>query len=517
MFCLLLVLVELAVILRLNQGKFVYTLDDAYIHLSLAENLRHGHYGINHEDFSAPSSSILWPFLLAPFGEETYFEYVPFFFNILFAVLNIGLFGAILSKSIPRSSPAREGTLTFLLLLLILATNQIGLIFTGMEHSLQVFCALLILYGLIVHLESRQITLWLVTGTLLAPLVRYENLALVIAVFLYLASQREYRWLSTLSVGVLLPLAAFSWFLWRNSAGLLPSSVQAKSAVVSSAGALSSVLRNFWENLNSLSGIGLSLAVLVFMGIFFHQRRATTYHQGEGGVSARAKLAMVLAVAILLHFAFGRYGWYNRYEIYIWSVALVGVLYFFGGWLVRDDPGTGRRRPLIRLVGVALGVFGFCPSYLWGLRTIPLASNNIYEQHYQMHRFVTLYYPRAVAVNDIGYVSFRNENYVLDLYGLGSSEARRFRSQNQGSEWMNALAAAHGVTLAMIYEQWYILPANWRKIGELYLGRPRITPEFAKVDFYLLKEDVYNEVLAALQQFEATLPPGVRFEYTYEP
>lgn len=57
------ILVEIIQILKLNQGRFIYTLDDAYIHLALAENIMQGHYGVNLGEFSALSSSILWPFL----------------------------------------------------------------------------------------------------------------------------------------------------------------------------------------------------------------------------------------------------------------------------------------------------------------------------------------------------------------------------------------------------------------------------------------------------------------------
>src|SRR5262249_7930106 len=57
---------ELAALMMLNHGAITYTLDDAYIHLALAEHISHGHYGINATEFSAPSSSIAWPFILAP-------------------------------------------------------------------------------------------------------------------------------------------------------------------------------------------------------------------------------------------------------------------------------------------------------------------------------------------------------------------------------------------------------------------------------------------------------------------
>ena len=56
--------VMLLLIFNYSDGEFTYTLDDPYIHLALAKNIWMGNYGINMTELSAPSSSILWPFLL---------------------------------------------------------------------------------------------------------------------------------------------------------------------------------------------------------------------------------------------------------------------------------------------------------------------------------------------------------------------------------------------------------------------------------------------------------------------
>jgi hypothetical protein len=60
--------VLVAGVLIKTHGHLVYSLDDPYIHLGLAENIAKGHYGINLTEYSSPSSSILWPFLLVPFA-----------------------------------------------------------------------------------------------------------------------------------------------------------------------------------------------------------------------------------------------------------------------------------------------------------------------------------------------------------------------------------------------------------------------------------------------------------------
>ena len=63
-----LVFIPFALMLQLavsySDGSFIYTLDDPYIHLALAKNIRLGNYGINLDELSSPSPSILWPFLL---------------------------------------------------------------------------------------------------------------------------------------------------------------------------------------------------------------------------------------------------------------------------------------------------------------------------------------------------------------------------------------------------------------------------------------------------------------------
>ena len=48
----------LGAILAFNDGVFVYTLDDPYIHMALAANIAEFHYGLNASAYAAPSSSI---------------------------------------------------------------------------------------------------------------------------------------------------------------------------------------------------------------------------------------------------------------------------------------------------------------------------------------------------------------------------------------------------------------------------------------------------------------------------
>ncbi|MBD0271632.1 MAG: hypothetical protein ICV73_06845, partial [Acetobacteraceae bacterium] len=58
-------------------GHLGYTLDDPYIHLALAEQIARGHYGINPGEVTAPSSSVLWPFLLLPGAGTPWHVWLP--------------------------------------------------------------------------------------------------------------------------------------------------------------------------------------------------------------------------------------------------------------------------------------------------------------------------------------------------------------------------------------------------------------------------------------------------------
>lgn len=79
-------------VLAINGGTLIYTLDDPYIHIDLARQIFAGHYGINPGEFSAPSSSVLWPFILAPFTPLGPVQlWLPLVLNVLFSFLTFSL------------------------------------------------------------------------------------------------------------------------------------------------------------------------------------------------------------------------------------------------------------------------------------------------------------------------------------------------------------------------------------------------------------------------------------------
>jgi hypothetical protein len=87
--------------------RFSYALDDAYIHLALAQNIAHGTYGINPGETTSPSSSVIWPFLLAPFSQTAYRAWVPFFYNVIFSIATCALVGAFLGPQLLQRQVGR--------------------------------------------------------------------------------------------------------------------------------------------------------------------------------------------------------------------------------------------------------------------------------------------------------------------------------------------------------------------------------------------------------------------------
>ena len=497
-----LVLLGFASVMLLNDGLLVYTLDDPYIHLALAENIRQGHYGINMGEFSAPSSSPLWPFILAPFSS---YPYSAFYINMASAIAGVIVLVKILDLSIQiTGGKVRNIFVSVIAALFILATNVVGLVFTGMEHSLQLLMILLIAYGLFVEIEEGKIEWWLLVVVIFAPLIRYECAAISLIAILYLAMQRYFRAACVASLLLLAFIGGFSIFLMSLGLDAFPSSVTAKSSVVQSGGALGRLVSNLVGSLNNRQGRIMFFGVLILLFYAF---------RGKSG-SKRKQLAVVAVIAVFLHFIAGRYGWYNRYEIYILAFEFVVILYLFlplisEGWLGRSNLNL-----LVAITFACGAALVIGEPYVYALPTIPKASNNIYEQQYQMHRFVVDFYKKPAAVNDLGYVSYQNTNYVLDLWGLGSQKALRLRLNPDGTDWKQNLVDEANVGLVMIYAGWFKdIPDKWVKVGELHLGKQKITPARSAVSFYATDSDSYLELLREITLFSKTLPSGVQFKF----
>ncbi len=320
LFCLL-YLGFVVTILILNNGQFTYTLDDAYIHLALAENIARGHYGVNLFEMSAPSSSILWPILLAPVARLSWGYLAPLAINLVASIGVLIVFHTLVSESFTSFSEERKNeATTIMVVFLMLATNLLGLAFTGMEHSLQLLCAATMVLGLIRERQSQRVTWWFAAVLVLGPLIRYENMCLSAPALVYLCSRKQHR--VAVSCGTLLVflMVGFSWFLYISGLGILPTSIFAKMNFAANTGSGAFVVRIF-QNVFDRQGALLLLGMLLLL----------TYTKSDHRYLARWAIA-----ATVLHMLLGKFGWYSRYEMYIWCVMLLVLIYLYGDVLVRN-------------------------------------------------------------------------------------------------------------------------------------------------------------------------------------
>lgn len=491
----LIVAAELAFLLVENSGHLVYTVDDAYIHLALAENLAEGHYGVNADEVSAASSSILWPFLLAPWASLKYGHLAPFLLNLAAALATLYFYGRVVVSSFSDSTRAIVVTL---LLLLIPATNLIGLLFIGMEHSLQVMLVAAIVWGLVQEIETRKAAAWIFPAIVVAGLIRYETLAVALPAlaFLFLRGHRK----PSVVAGVVLAaaLGTFSGVLLHLGLEPLPNSILMKAPALTTGGVSIGAMDNLFLHLSSAPGLALLLSMIYLVAVAAFGKK----HKREERL-----LAGTIALGAVLHLLFGRTG-YQRYEVYMCTAAFLALLYLvpksLAGFQSHLSFFTGERvmvlvmSPLAMLYGVTLF-------------TIPLASNNIYEQHYQMHRFAVECYKRPVAVIDLGYVSFRNENYVLDLAGLASKEMFHLLRTDRSADRLAEIFRAYDVRLAMVFQPYFRPPKDWVHVGTFRLGKKRIAPASSTVQIYAHGEDA-SQVRSLLRGFRTTLPAGAELD-----
>jgi len=503
-------LVAIAVLLgtlALNGGTFSYTLDDAYIHLALSENIARGHYGINMGEASSPSSSILFPLLLAPAAGTSLHAYVPLLLNVGATIALAGLLTALCRRC---GFSAGRGTL--IAATAIVAFNGVGVAFTGMEHSLHIAATVAVVLGLVHVFETGRAPWWLLASIIAGPLLRYEGLGVSAAALLVLFVLGHYR----ASIGPALVLAVtigtFTAFLVGHGLPPFPSSTLTKSNLLAagndmhSAGALSAIRKNVTAALSHYPGqllvalAGLAVARPVVARSF----------------SLRSPAVLIAGFALTIttaHLVAGRYGWLSRYELYAIFALLAAALYQWRHFLVRhiEKAPRGRCAWALALVPIALLIAGL--PYLRTAIRAPLAANNIYEQQYQMHRFATEFHRGPIAVNDLGWVAYRNPSYVLDLAGLGSEAARRALVTGTARETFRALAQRHGVTLAMAYPLGEkFMPPEWTPLARLHLSRRSYVVAGPVVVFYATRPDAVPALRAQLDAFAATLPAGVRLE-----
>jgi hypothetical protein len=232
------------------------------------------------------------------------------------------------------------------------------------------------------------------------------------------------------------------------------------------------------------------------------------------GPAPRPLLVLFVVVAAL-HLTAADLGWFYRYEAYLVGLGVLALAAAGGAasGIGREWTGGGLRRSARALAAIALAVICVGALADRGVRALletPRATTNIYEQQYQMGRFLREAYPGAsVAVNDIGAVNFLADLRCLDLMGLASADvAAHVRGGRYSPRTLEQLVRAHAVRVAVVYDTWIRVPPGWRWAGAWTIRRNVVNGN-ATVSFYAVDPAEEGPLVQKLQRFAPRLPRSV--------
>ena len=513
-------LLLLLIILHRTHGHFSYCLDDPYIHLALAERLRHGLYGINAGEPASPSSSILWPLLFVPFAGTALMPWMPLLLNTVFGAATAWLLGRFVERVFAPGWRA-----VGLGLLLVIGLNLLGIAYTGMEHPLQVLLCVASAFAALAVLDGDPIPRWSIAAALLLPSVRYEGVLItfVVAVALWSINRRRLA-LALLPVS-LVPAALFSLYLHSQRLPWFPLSVLVKSSYKFQdhsslpVRVIRLIVETLLATLRDPERAPEFLIVIALAWLAWRSRRT------PGACLVLAATAAAGTVQVFL----GPVGWFYRYEIYCLAftllIAIAADMRLSPSGLHPGIPPSldltapaasshvltrAHTVPGMLLVTVgALAMFYARPQL-----GISQAALGIWQEQAQLGRFASQFHTGPVALNDLGWVSFlrRPDQYTLDLVGLGSYEAFKIKERDRTPTWLDNITREHSVGLVMVYPEWFPkgIPASWTPVAKLCANDvdPSLSATAPRVMFYATPIADRERLLAELQQFRPTLPPG---------
>lgn len=498
-----------------NGGRYVYTLDDAYIHLAAASNLvEHGVFGVTRHAFSSSTSSPLFTLTLAAlvglFGRS---DVYPLLLSVVAAlVLLFAYHRLLLSFDV--------GMVGRLVLMLVFA-HMSGMLWSahmGLEHVLHLCVSLLLVMHWQTLYERRAgVDALLMLLAVVALSVRFESLFLVGALSVMLLVDRRPGAAVLLSAAALLPLVVYGVVSLANGGLVLPNSLIMKG-IVHQGDDRSGILHFLGYRAVSLFGMTWTyyiLPLLVVPGLLLSPLRT----------DRRMHVVFVLLMTLVLHMMLLDYGGQrDRYVAY-----LFGLFAAYGGILmhsvVRTYPNAwmGRERVLVR-IGLVLffGMLIVPMHFEWKQRVsdVPAMSKNIGDQQIHMATFVRDFLPdtMAIAVNDIGAVSYYSRVPILDLYGIGDDEVTLswYRGEFTTAR-ISELLRARGVRLLLVYTRWFhyvrALPHGLLPVGEWTIANNLVCGD-DNVAFLATDSAAYRMIAPRFREYsEKRLPRDVSVLY----
>lgn len=458
-----------AAVMQRTGGPFIYALDDAYIHMSMATSLaRHGVWGCTPERFSAASSSPLWTAVLGlAYFVSGVHDWTPLVLNLL-----AGLAALWVADAWLRQTGAGPWTRLAALVGLVLVVPLPSMMLFGMEHVLHVALTLAFAWQTVTVLaaadadaDPRATTRLSWLAALLAA-SRYEGLFLVL--LFCLGSAARGRWRRAVVVGLwsIAPIVGLGLVSMASGSLFVPNSVILKAGG-ESASFLTLLFKPLAPDLAVLAG-SRPLATLVAGGLVLALAGAARVRT-LWSVRVLAPLVVVGMVLLHVHYALSSTFWVYRYDAYLLGAGLIGVavsLAEAGGDLVVAV--------VVMAVAVVLG--GNVRAAAFPAVEVESAQST-FREHVRLAEFVRHVMPgETVLVNDVGAMGYFSAAHMFDIFGLCDIEPVRFRREGRyGAADVDSWTLPLDPTVAIVQLSWgwaaQHVPSTWIKVADLELLR----------------------------------------------
>ena len=441
---------------------------------------------------------------------------IPLVLNVIFAILLLFIVNRVLSEY-------RINSISILLtqLAVIFFTPLVTVIFTGMEHVLQILINLIfIVYAMRVlsdvdeyRKKERNLKFLMILAPFLV-MIRYEGLFLLFIVCVLLAVRRYFK--EAVFIGILgvLPVLIYGFISMSKGWFFFPNSVLIKGQLPETG--------SFWAFiaicLHWLLVLGHTLHImpLVLIGLGFLSLRLgrkrpywDKYHV----------IVYLFLLATILHLEFARTGWMYRYEAYLVCIGIVVSVICLKGFFSEMRLSMAGKIPVSVTISVVililLVIYPLAVRGRTALQSIPGASKNIYEQQYQMGLFLNEYYEGSiVAANDIGAIDYLADLRTIDIWGLANIDVARARlNRTYGTDFVADLLKSEGASIAIVYphiteEGEKGLPSDWMYAGEWTI-KENIILTSPTVQFYAIDPNEWEGLLNNLREFSEQLPDDV--------
>ncbi len=493
-----------------NNGRYIYPIDDTYIHMAMAKNFSlHHTWGVTPDGFTSSTSSPLYTFILSVcyfmFGVRDYF---PLLLNIIC--------GFFILYSLYVYAQKNLNAVTYLVctILAILLTPLHIIILSGMEHSLHILLSfwLLILSAQVLNEPTHRKKTILLIIAALSVMTRYESIFFIFIIFLFLFYGRNYKYSFLFLTAGLAPLIIYGIISVMNGSLFIPNSILIKANLPEHS--IKGIADFFYSNCFLLfSNPHLASCMYLLLLCMYISGKETTLI-----LSLREHfLPFTVLVAIILHINFARMGWFFRYEGYLVFLSFIALPPLMDTLVSAINLHRAKQMTLAGFCAALL--IPFFTRFIQSVYAGQKASNNIYEQQVQMAEFVKKYYPGGkIIANDIGAITYYNTIHLFDVNGLGTIEVIKNRKLKQGrlseEAFIEEYSKKNKFQIAITYKDQSngSLPAGWIPVGKWKLKDNRVCAG-STVNFYAADTAGYEQLKNNFAGFSKNLDDNTEVSY----